>query len=227
MNAGDLAALIDHTLLKADSTPAHIDTLCREALEWNFGAVCINPAWVALADRLLQRSRVRVCTVVGFPLGATTTDVKAYEAQRAIAEGACEIDMVMNIGALKARELDAARADMAAVIECCRVGGALCKVIIETGLLTDDEKASASAMAEAAGADFVKTSTGFGPGGATVDDVALIRRTVGSGMGIKAAGRIRDLAGVLELLAAGATRIGTSGGVPILREAGGDRLRPA
>ena len=216
---GELARLIDHTLLKPDASRQHIEDLCREALEFRFATVCVNPAWVTLAADALKGSGVGVCTVVGFPLGATTADVKAYETRRAIADGAGEIDMVINVGALKSADLDAVRHDIEAVTVACREGGALSKVIIEAALLTDEEKVAACALAETAGADFVKTSTGFGPGGATAADVALMRRAVGDRMGIKAAGGIRDRAAMLELIAAGATRIGTSAGIRIIQEA--------
>jgi len=220
MTPGELAKLIDHTLLRPDATQQDIETLCREAVEYKFAAVCVNPAWVSLAVAMLRRSGVSVCAVVGFPLGATTADVKAYEARQAIANGAREIDSVINIGALKSGNLDEVRLDIEAVTVSCREGGALSKVIIEAALLTDDEKVSACGIAKTAGADFVKTSTGFGPGGATVADVALMRRVVGREMGVKASGGIRDLTKVLEMLGAGATRIGTSAGVRILGEAG-------
>jgi deoxyribose-phosphate aldolase len=218
MTAGELASLIDHTLLRADATRQEIETLCREAVEYRFATVCINPVWVTLAAAMLKGSGVGVCAVVGFPLGATTADVKAHEARGAIVDGAGEIDMVMNVGALKGGDLERARRDIETVTAVSRKGGALCKVIIETALLTDDEKVSACALAKAAGADFVKTSTGFGPGGATVVDVALMRGAIGPTMGIKAAGGIRDLAAVKAMVAAGATRIGTSAGVKIVRE---------
>ena len=218
MTPGELARLIDHTLLRPGATQQDIETLCREAVEYRFGAVCVNPAWVPLAAAMLKGSGVAVCAVVAFPLGATTADVKAYEARRAIANGAREIDGVMNIGALKSGNLDEFRRDIEAVTVSCREGGVLSKVIIEAALLTDDEKVSACVIAQAAGADFVKTSTGFGPGGATVADVALMRRVVGSGMGVKASGGIRDLTKTLEMVAAGATRIGTSAGVRIVRD---------
>jgi deoxyribose-phosphate aldolase len=224
MTPGELAGLIDHTLLRPEATRQDIEILCREAVEHRFATVCVNPVWVPLATAILQGSGVGVCAVVAFPLGATTAGAKAHESCGAIVDGAREIDMVMNVGALKGGDLDAARRDIEAVAAACRKGGALCKVIIETALLTDDEKVAACAIAKAAGADFVKTSTGFGPGGATAADVALMRRAVGSEMGIKAAGGIRDLNTVQEMLAAGATRIGTSAGVRIVEEA---KRRPA
>jgi len=218
LSGGEVASLIDHTLLRPEATQHDIEVLCREALDFKFANVCINPTWVTLAARLLEGSGVGVCAVVGFPLGATTPDVKACEARRAIADGAREIDMVINIGALKSGNRDDVQRDIEAVTASCRESRALSKAIIETGLLTADEKATACALAKAAGADFVKTSTGFGPGGATTADVALIRQFVGPAMGIKAAGGIRDLAAVQAMVAAGATRIGTSAGANILRE---------
>jgi deoxyribose-phosphate aldolase len=219
MAGGEVAKLIDHTLLRPEATRQNIEVLCHEALDFEFANVCINPAWVTLATQLLRGSGVGVCAVVGFPLGATTADVKAYEARGAIAGGAREIDMVINIGALKSAERDGVLRDIECVTAACREGSALTKVIIEATLLTDDEKAAACTLAKAAGADFVKTSTGFGPGGATAADVRLMRQVVGPAMGIKAAGGIRDLASVKAMIAAGATRIGTSAGVRIVQEA--------
>lgn len=219
MTGGEVAKLIDYTLLRPEATRQNIETLCREALEFEFANVCINPVWVTLAAPLLHGSSVGVCAVVAFPLGATTADVKAYEARRAIAGGAHEIDMVLDIGGLKSGNAGDVRRDIEAVTNACRQGGALCKVIIEAALLTADEKVTACTLARAAGADFVKTSTGFGPGGATIADVALMRRMVGNEMGIKAAGRIRDLATLEQMVAAGATRIGTSAAVQIMQQA--------
>jgi deoxyribose-phosphate aldolase len=218
---GDVAALIDHTLLKPDASRRDIETLCREAAELGFATVCINPCWVRTASRLLQGTRSAVCTVVGFPLGATTSDVKHYETRRAIFDGAAEIDMVINIGALKSGELQTVERDIEAVTSACREAGVLSKVIIEAAFLTSDEKVAACTLSKAAGADFVKTSTGFGPGGATVEDVALMRRVVGSDMGVKAAGGVRDFAGLEAMVAAGATRIGASAGVRIVQQAKG------
>src|SRR5881409_997727 len=195
-----VAAMIDHTLLKPDATRANIEELCREAAQFGFAAVCVNPTWVALASRLLAGSPVGVCSVVGFPLGATTPDVKGYETQRAIFDGAREIDMVINVGALKSGELRLVERDIEAVTTPCRSCGALSKVIIEAALLTDHEKVTACTLAKAAGADYVKTSTGFGPGGATAADVALMRRVVGAEMGVKAAGGVRDLQSARALL---------------------------
>jgi len=218
MSGGEVARLIDHTLLRPEATRYDIEVLCREALDFKFLNVCVNPTWVALAARLLDSSGVGVCAVVGFPLGATTSDVKVCEARRTIANGAREIDMVINIGALKSGDRGGVQRDIEAVAAACREGRALCKAIIEAALLTGDEKAAACMLAQAAGADFVKTSTGFGPGGATAADVALMRQVVGPDMGIKAAGGIRDLAARKAMIAAGATRIGTSAGVMIVQE---------
>jgi deoxyribose-phosphate aldolase len=220
---GGVAAMIDHTLLKPDATRTEIETLCREAAEFRFATVCVNPAWVALAASRLKGSGVKVCSVVGFPLGATTPDVKHYETRRAIFDGATEIDMVINVGALKSGDLRVAERDIEAVVLPCRDAGALSKVIIEAALLTDEEKVTACTLAKAAGADFVKTSTGFGPGGATAADVALMRRVVGSEMGVKAAGGVRDYAGLQAMVAAGATRVGASAGVRIVQESKGQQ----
>ncbi|MBS1818896.1 MAG: deoxyribose-phosphate aldolase [Acidobacteria bacterium] len=219
--------MIDHTLLKPDATRAEIEKLCREAAQFTFATVCVNPAWVSTAARLLAGTRVGVCSVVGFPLGATTTDVKAYETRRAIYDGAREIDMVINVGALKSGDLRVVERDIEAVASTCRECGALSKVIIEAALLTDDEKITACTLAKAAGADYVKTSTGFGPGGATVADVALMRRVVGAEMGVKAAGGVRDLEGLKAMVAAGATRVGASAGVKILQQARGESTSAA
>ncbi|HEX5474305.1 MAG TPA: deoxyribose-phosphate aldolase [Vicinamibacterales bacterium] len=218
-----IAAVIDHTLLKPDATTTDIERLCREAAEFHFATVCVNPTWVALCAARLRGTGVGVCSVVGFPLGATTADVKQYETRRAIFDGASEIDMVVNVGALKSGELRLVERDIDAVACACRDGGAVSKVIIEAALLTEDEKVTACTLAKAAGADFVKTSTGFGPGGATAADVALMRRVVGDGMGVKAAGGVRDLAGLQAMVAAGATRVGASAGVKIVQESRGQK----
>jgi deoxyribose-phosphate aldolase len=218
---GGVSGMIDHTLLKPDATRADIEKLCREAAEFNFATVCVNPAWVSLAATRLRGTGVGVCSVVGFPLGATTADVKQYETRRAIFDGASEIDMVINIGALKSGDLRTVERDIEAVTEPCRQCGVTSKVIIEAALLTDEEKITACTLSKAAGADFVKTSTGFGPGGATVADVALMRRVVGAEMGIKAAGGVRDLEGLKAMVAAGATRVGASAGVKIVQESRG------
>jgi deoxyribose-phosphate aldolase len=220
---GDVARLIDHTLLKPDASRSDIETLCREAAEFGFATVCVNPVWVALAAQRLRGSGVGVCSVVGFPLGATTADVKQYETRRAIYDGAAEIDMVINIGALKSGDFRTAGRDINAVVEACRQCGIVSKVIIEAALLTDEEKITACTLSKAAAADFVKTSTGFGPGGATATDVALMRRVVGADMGVKAAGGVRDLAGLKAMVAAGATRIGASAGVKIVQESKGQK----
>ncbi len=212
----DLARYIDHTLLKPEASAADIDKLCAEAVEYGFAAVCVNPSWVRRAARNVQGSTVRVASVVGFPLGATTPEIKAMEARRAIRDGAREIDMVINIGALKSGDHEAVRRDIDRVSDACREAGARNKVIIEAALLTDEEKVIASHLAKLARADYVKTSTGFGPGGATVHDVLLMRETVGPEMGIKAAGGIRSAEDVKEMIAAGATRIGASAGVAIV-----------
>lgn len=216
-----VASMIDHTLLKPDATRQQIEELCREAAQFKFATVCVNPVWVALSARTLAGSGVGVCSVVGFPLGATTADVKGYETRRAIFDGACEIDMVINVGALKSGDLRSVERDIEAVTMPCRDCGVLSKVIIEAALLTDEEKVTACTLAKAAGADYVKTSTGFGPGGATAADVALMRRVVGAEMGVKAAGGVRDLEGVKAMIAAGATRVGASAGVKIVKQAQG------
>jgi deoxyribose-phosphate aldolase len=221
-----VAGMIDHTLLKPDATRADIERLCREAAQFHFATVCVNPVWVAESARLLRGSGVGVCSVVGFPLGATTSDVKHYETRRAIFDGALEIDMVINVGALKSGDLRTVERDIEAVVEPCRQCGVTSKVIIEAALLTDQEKVAACTLSKAAGADFVKTSTGFGPGGATAADVALMRTVVGAEMGVKAAGGVRDLDGLNAMVAAGATRVGASAGVKIVQELQG-RKPPA
>jgi len=221
-----VASMIDHTLLKPDATRTEIESLCREAAQFKFATVCVNPAWVAEAARLLSGSGVGVCSVVGFPLGATTADVKGYEARRAIFDGAREIDMVINVGALKSGDLRVVERDIEAVTSPCRDCRVLSKVIIEAALLTDEEKITACTLAKAAGADYVKTSTGFGPGGATVADVALMRRVVGAEMGVKAAGGVRDLEGLKAMVAAGATRVGASAGVKIVQQSRGETVAP-
>ncbi|MCX7669712.1 MAG: deoxyribose-phosphate aldolase, partial [Anaerolineae bacterium] len=210
-----------HTLLKPEATADQIVKLCAEARENGFATVCVNPTWVALAAQELRGSPVKVCTVVGFPLGATLPEVKAFETERAIALGASEIDMVQNIGALKSRDYKLVADDIAAVVRVAHARQASVKVIIETALLTDDEKIESCVIAQAAGADYVKTSTGFSTGGATVADVALMRRVVGPGMGVKASGGIKSAADAAQMIAAGATRLGASAGVKIVREARG------
>ncbi len=214
-----IAHLIDHTMLKPDASRKDIEELCREAAKFKFATVCVNPVWVGLAAQQLAGTGVLVCSVVGFPLGATTPDVKAYETRRAIFDGAREIDTVINIGALKSGDLRLVERDIEAIVTPCRDCGVLSKVIIEAALLTDDEKVTACTLAKAAGADYVKTSTGFGPGGATPADVALMRRVVGAEMGVKAAGGVRDLESLKAMVAAGATRVGASAGVKIVQEA--------
>jgi len=211
-----IAALIDHTLLKPQATADDVRRLCQEARRYEFAAVCVNPYWVTLAASELTGSSVLVATVAGFPLGANTTGVKVAEAQAAIAAGAREIDMVLNIGELHAGHLDAVRADIAAVVAASHARNATVKVILETALLNDDQKIAACNLSQQAGADFVKTSTGFSTHGATVHDVALMRRTVGLDMGVKASGGIRTLEDLEAMRAAGATRIGTSSGVQIV-----------
>ena len=211
-----VAAAIDHTLLKPEATRADIVKLCREARQYGFASVCVNPCWVPLAHSELSGSAVKVCTVVGFPLGATTTAGKVAEAEAALRAGARAIDMVLNIGALRGGEHDAVKLDIDAVVRVCHEAGALVKVILEAALLDDDQKAAGCTLAKMAGADFVKTSTGFGPGGATAHDVALMRRVVGPEMGVKAAGGIRSIDDLRRMTAAGATRIGASASVRIV-----------
>ena len=213
----DLAKTIDHTLLKPDATQDQIAQLCFEARKHGFASVCVNPTWVELCAQLLRGSDVKVCTVIGFPLGATSPEVKAFETQDAINHGAGEIDMVINIGALKARDLDLVAKDIRGVVTTSHAGGAIVKVIIEAALLTDEEKTIASLLSKEAGADFVKTSTGFASGGATVHDVELMRKAVGPEMGVKAAGGVRTYEDAENMLKAGATRIGASAGVKILQ----------
>ncbi|HSI87769.1 MAG TPA: deoxyribose-phosphate aldolase [Pyrinomonadaceae bacterium] len=221
--ARDWASLIDHTLLKPEASESDIRRLCDEAAKFGFASVCVNPAWVKAAAGFLKGSGVPVCTVIGFPLGATLSDVKAYEARRAIFDGAREVDMVINIGALKSGDDCAVEDDIRAVAEAAHENGALCKVIIETALLTDEEKVRACLAAKNAGADFVKTSTGFSKGGATADDVALMRRTVGRELGVKASGGVKGIDDARKMFEAGATRIGASVGVKIAEEATGKR----
>jgi deoxyribose-phosphate aldolase len=216
----NLAKMIDHTLLKPDATQQEIAQLCFEARKYGFASVCVNPTWVSLCAELLKGSPVKVCTVIGFPLGATSSETKAFETETAIKQGATEIDMVINIGALKARDLDAVAKDIRGVVNAAHSRGALVKVIIETVLLTDEEKTIASLLSKEAGADFVKTSTGFAGGGATAHDVALMRKTVGPEMGVKASGGVRTFEDAASMIKAGATRIGASAGVKILQGPG-------
>ncbi len=224
MTAQELARLIDHTALKPDTTETRIRTLCHEALRYGFAAVCVNPCYVPLAATLLQGSNVAVCTVIGFPLGANRTTIKAAEAEQAIRDGAAELDMVLNIGFLKSKRHQDVLDDIRAVVDVARQASPpsgrdqiLVKVILETALLTDAEKESACRLALEAGADFVKTSTGFAGRGATVEDVALMRRVVGDHMGVKASGGIRTRAQAEALVAAGANRLGTSAGVALVQ----------
>ena len=208
------AAMIDHTLLKADATRDQITKLCEEAKQYGFASVCVNPTWVKYAAELLEGAESVVCTVIGFPLGANTPAVKAFETKDAIANGAGEIDMVINIGAMKNGEYDLVREDIKAVVDAAN--GTLVKVIIETCLLTDEEKVKACELAVLAGADFVKTSTGFSTGGATAEDIALMRKTVGPDIGVKASGGVRSLEDMKLMVENGATRIGASSGVAIM-----------
>ena len=212
----DMAPYIDHTLLRPDVTADEIDKLCKEAVDHRFASVCINPTWVKRAAANLRGTPVPVCTVIGFPLGANTVEIKAMEARKALRDGAREVDMVINVGALKSGDHELVYDDIAKVVDAAHEAGAICKVILETALLTDEEKVIASALAKRAKADFVKTSTGFGPGGATVYDVALMRETVGPDMGVKASGGVRTADDAEGLIAAGATRIGASAGVEIV-----------
>ena len=218
-----LAGMIDHTLLKPEATREQIAQLCFEARKHNFASVCINPTWVELCAQLLQGSPVKVCTVIGFPLGATSPEVKVFEANQAIEHGASEIDMVINIGALKARDLELVGRDIQGVVAASHARGAIVKVIIEAALLSDEEKTIACLLSKEAGADFVKTSTGFASGGATVHDVELMRRVVGPEMGVKAAGGIRTFEDAENMIKAGATRIGASAGVKIIQGPSGEK----
>ncbi|HWQ41730.1 MAG TPA: deoxyribose-phosphate aldolase [Desulfosporosinus sp.] len=220
MKKNELAKLIDHTILKPIATQEDVTKICNEALNYGFASVCINPSFVPLAVNLLKDSAVLVCTVIGFPLGSTSTATKAFEAQEAVKNGALEVDMVINIGALKERREDVVFQDISTVVEAAKGANskAITKVIIETCYLSDEEKVLACMLAKKAGAHFVKTSTGFGSGGATAPDIALMRETVGPEMGVKASGGIRNLQQVLDMVKAGATRIGASAGVEIVKE---------
>jgi deoxyribose-phosphate aldolase len=211
-----IAALIDHTILRADATRENVVALCAEARQYGFASVCVNGCWVPVAASELAGTAVKVCTVVGFPLGAMSTDAKRTEAELAVRAGAHEIDMVINVGALKGGERDYVRSDMEAVVRVCHAAGALVKVIIETALLTNTEKVIACQLAESAGADYVKTSTGFSTAGATTNDVELMRKTVGDRLGVKASGGIRTLDDLKAMVAAGATRVGASASVKIV-----------
>src|SRR6186997_2719515 len=219
--ARDWASLIDHTLLKPEASESDIKKLCDEAAQFGFASVCVNPGWVKKAADFLRGTGVPVCTVIGFPLGATLPDVKAYEARRSIFNGAKEVDMVINVGALKSGDDCLVEHDIRSVAQVAHEYDAICKVIIETALLTDDEKVRACQAAKRAGADFVKTSTGFSKGGATVADIALMRKTVGSDLGVKASGGVKGLEDARKMVEAGATRIGASVGVKIAQEAAG------
>src|SRR5208283_1388161 len=212
----ELAGMIDHTLLKPEATKEDITKLCQEAKKFSFASVCINPSYVSLCAKLLRDTSVKVCTVIGFPLGATSTQSKAFEAEHALRDGAREVDMVINVGMLKSHEYEYVENDIFAVVTTARRYGALTKVILETGLLTDEEKVKACLLAKHAGADFVKTSTGFSKGGATVGDIALMRKVVGSAMGVKASGGVRTREDALAMVASGADRIGASASVKIV-----------
>jgi len=223
----NLASMIDHTLLKPDATQDQIAQLCFEARKYGFASVCVNPGHVRLCADLLRNSEVKVCTVIGFPLGATSPEAKIYETETALRDGATEIDMVINIGALKGGDYTWVARDIRGVVETTHGSGAIVKVIIETSLLTNDEKIRACLLAKEAGADFVKTSTGFAGGGATVEDVALMRRVVGPEMGVKASGGVHTFEEARSMVEAGATRIGASAGVKILQGAKGEKKETA
>jgi len=216
MRRKELAKMIDHTLLDPSASRHRVERLCEEAKTYDVYAVCVNPTWVPLAVNLLRGSDVKVCSTVGFPLGASLPEVKVFEAETVVSLGAAEVDVVINIGALKSQDLRSVREDIARVVQAST--GAPVKVIIETPYLNEEEKVQACKLAQEAGAAFVKTSTGFGPGGATVADVALMRKTTGSRLGVKASGGIRTLKDAIEMIEAGATRIGTSSTVQILKE---------
>jgi deoxyribose-phosphate aldolase len=222
-----LARLIDHTILKPDASAGEVAQLCREAREYHFASVCVNSIYVPLCADMLKGSDVAVCTVVGFPLGASPAEVKAYEAQLAIQNGASEIDMVLNIGTIKSGNIKGLFHDISTVVKTCHAHNVICKVIFETSKLNDEEKVIASQVSKMAGADFVKTSTGFGGGGATVGDVALMRRVVGPEIGVKASGGVRNLADAQALVKAGATRIGASAGVAIVKAERGETVSGA
>ena len=218
VNSFCIASVIDHTLLKPDATESDIKRLCKEALVYGFASVCVNQCWTKLASKLLQNSQVKTCTVIGFPLGANTTEVKVFETRNAVINGAEEVDMVINVGALKSGKFEEVKRDINEVVKASG-SPVKVKVILETCYLTDEEKVKASVLAMEAGADFVKTSTGFGPGGATVHDVALLKKVVNGHLGIKAAGGIRSYEEAVEMIEAGATRIGTSASVQIVKQA--------
>jgi len=220
MDNKELAAMIDHTILNADALDKDVKLRCQEALEYGFASVCVNPSFVSLVSKELEGSKVKVCTVIGFPLGETTTETKIFETRNAIKNGADEIDMVINIGAIKSGAWDIVKDDIRAVVEASK-GSALVKVIIETCYLTEEEKVKACQIAKEVGADFVKTSTGFGTAGATVEDIKLMRETVGPDMGVKASGGVRSKDDAIQMIEAGATRIGASSGVAIVTGATG------
>lgn len=219
MDASALAGMIDHTLLKPESTREQVVKICEEAKTYGFASVCVNGAYVPLVAEHLAGSNVKACVTVGFPLGAMATEAKAKEAEIAISQGAQEVDMVLHVGALKDGDTDRVKADIAAVVAACHAQNVICKVILETALLTDDEKVTACQIAKDAGADFVKTSTGFGGGGATVKDIMLMRQTVGPEMGVKASGGVRSYEDAVAMIEAGATRIGASAGIAIVQGA--------
>lgn len=214
MDKAQIAKMIDHTILKAEATESEIIKLCKEAIHYNFASVCVNPSMVPVAAKELKGTHVKVCTVIGFPLGATTTEVKAFETKDVIEKGATEVDMVINVGKLKERNLEYVKNDIKAVVEAAK-GKALTKVIIETCLLTEEEKIIACKLSKEAGADFVKTSTGFSTGGATVEDIKIMRETVGPEMGVKASGGVRSKKDALAMIENGATRIGASASIAI------------
>lgn len=217
MEKDKLTRMIDHTILKADATKEEVQALCKEAKEYNFASVCINPSNISLAYRLLQGTDVKVCTVIGFPLGANATEVKKFETKVAIEDGATEVDMVINVGKLKEEDYDYVLKDIEAVVEAAK-GKALVKVILETCLLNDEEKKIACLLSKKAGADFVKTSTGFSTGGATEEDIRLMRETVGEDMGVKASGGVRTYNDAIKMINAGATRIGASASINIVNK---------
>lgn len=222
--SGEIASYIDHTLLKPDATKEQVEKLCQEARDFHFASVCVNPTFVPIAARALRGSSAKVCTVIGFPLGANAPATKAYEARKAIREGAREIDMVINVGALKSGNYELVLEDIMAVVEAGHESNVIVKVIIETALLTDEEKVVACTLSKQAKADFVKTSTGFASGGATLRDVAIMRATVGPNIGVKASGGVSNYADALGMIEAGATRIGASAGVKIVRESRGESV---
>lgn len=218
MNTMNINEYIDHTILKADASKAEVETLCQEAREHQFKSVCINPTWVSLAKEMLTDTSVLICTVIGFPLGANHTDVKVYETKKALEDGADEIDMVINVAQLKAGNEEYVKNEIAEISKEVHQNNGILKVIIETSLLTDEEKIKACSIAKDAGADFVKTSTGFSSSGATVEDIKLMRKTVGEKMGVKASGGVRELDFAMELIGNGATRLGTSSGVKLVNK---------